>query len=58
MNETFNWRILLRDVRTLQLRGTLDEVYAQLSEWNEKGAGIFITVNGTDGLGQKTENIN
>lgn len=58
MDETFDWRILPKNERPLQLRGTLDDVHTKLSEWNKKGAGIFVVVNTTNGRGQKTENIN
>lgn len=42
-------------VRTLH--GTFAEHQAQLARLNEAGAGVFVTVNKTDGRGRKTENI-
>ena len=39
------------------IHGSLDEHWHQLVELNNKGAGIFITVNETDGGGRKEENI-
>lgn len=57
-DDMFDWRILPENERPLQLRGTLDDVHIQLSEWNKKGAGIFVVINATNGLGQRAENIN
>jgi putative DNA primase/helicase len=42
-------------VRTLH--GTFDELAPQLAQLNERGAGIFVTVNETDGTARKAENI-
>ncbi|MEZ5492853.1 MAG: PriCT-2 domain-containing protein [Gammaproteobacteria bacterium] len=42
---------------TKELHGSLDEHWDQLSALNLAGAGIFITVNETDGKGRKSENI-
>lgn len=42
-------------VRTLH--GTLTEHYDELSRLNKLGAGVFFTVNETDGKGRKNENI-
>ena len=42
-------------VRTLH--GTLEEHQEELLDLNMKGAGIFFTVNETDGKGRKKENI-
>ncbi|MCX7313944.1 MAG: DUF3631 domain-containing protein [Alphaproteobacteria bacterium] len=39
------------------LHGTLAEHGPELQRLNEKGAGIFVTVNRTDGTGRKKENI-
>jgi hypothetical protein len=39
------------------LHGTLAEHWERLSQLNEAGAGIFVTVNETDGKGRKKENI-
>lgn len=37
--------------------GSLDDVAAQLERLNNRGAGVFVTVNQTDGRGRKKENI-
>jgi RecA-family ATPase len=37
--------------------GTLDQYFHELCRLNESGAGIFITINETDGKGRKGENI-
>jgi hypothetical protein len=42
---------------TRQLHGTLAQHWDQLVELNNKGAGIFVTVNETDGRGRTQENI-
>lgn len=42
-------------VRTLH--GTLTEHYDELSRLNKLGAGVFFTINETDGKGRKNENI-
>jgi hypothetical protein len=39
------------------LHGTLAKHWDALVRLNEQGAGIFVTVNETDGKGRKTENI-
>jgi hypothetical protein len=39
------------------LHGSLDENAEDLSRLNARGAGVFVTVNETDGEGRKTENI-
>ena len=39
------------------LHGTLDEHWDELVRLNARGAGIFVTVNETDGKGRKKENI-
>ncbi len=39
------------------LNGTLEEHSAELTGLNQRGAGIFVTVNVTDGKGRKLENI-
>jgi putative DNA primase/helicase len=40
-----------------KLRGTLDEHWENLEALNRQGAGVFVTVNKTDGRGQKAENV-
>jgi putative DNA primase/helicase len=37
--------------------GTLDEHAAELTRLQQRGAGVFVTVNETDGKGRKRENI-
>ena len=39
------------------LHGSLDGLWERLVELNQRGAGIFVTVNETDGKGRKVENI-
>ncbi len=39
------------------LTGTLDEHYGTLADLNGQGAGVYVTVNQTDGNGRLTENI-
>jgi hypothetical protein len=42
---------------TLLVHGTLSEWFDRLAELNQRGAGIFVTVNATDGYGRRTENV-
>jgi hypothetical protein len=42
---------------TTTLTGTLDDLGGTLTDLNRKGAGVFVTVNETDGLGRKAGNI-
>jgi putative DNA primase/helicase len=42
---------------TRVLHGTLAEHRDELTELNERGAGIFVSLNETDGTGRKAENI-
>ena len=48
-----------RKARTLAriLHGTIDQHFAQLEDLNRKGAGIFVTINRTDGKGRGHHNI-
>lgn len=39
------------------LKGTLDQHWDKLVEYNRRGAGIFVTVNRTDGNGRKLDNM-
>lgn len=39
------------------LVGTLDEYWHQLVQLNHQGAGVFVTINETDGKGRRKENI-
>ncbi|MEZ0175388.1 MAG: VapE domain-containing protein [Candidatus Reddybacter sp.] len=43
---------------TCKLRGTIEECFDALYDLNQQGAGIFFTVNTTDGGGVRRENIN
>lgn len=42
---------------TKLLHGTFDEHHDKLLELNAQGAGVFVTINKTDGKGRKAENI-
>lgn len=42
---------------TATLHGTFDEHADVLRELNDRGAGVFVTVNETDGRGRKAENV-
>jgi hypothetical protein len=37
--------------------GTLDEEAERLSTWNAAGAGVFVTIGETDGMGRRAENV-
>jgi RepB DNA-primase from phage plasmid len=39
------------------LHGTLADLWGQLASLNARGAGIFVTVNETDGQGRRIENV-
>jgi hypothetical protein len=39
------------------LHGELDDLAQNLTDLNALGAGVFVTVNATDGRGRKRENI-
>lgn len=39
------------------LHGTIDERYAGLENLNTRGAGVFVTINCTDGKGRERDNI-
>ena len=39
------------------LHGTLDQRAETLTELNGRGAGVYITINTTDGTGRKAKNI-
>lgn len=56
--QTFDDNKQRKDKRlVLVLHGTLAEHCFELQRLNEQGAGIFVTVNETDGKGRKKENI-
>jgi putative DNA primase/helicase len=42
---------------TLIIHGTVDEFYDELARLNDQGAGVFVTVNETDGRGRTADNI-
>jgi Primase C terminal 2 (PriCT-2)/RepB DNA-primase from phage plasmid len=42
---------------TTTFYGTLTQCAARLQRLNQKGAGVFVVVNETDGVGRETENI-
>src|SRR4051812_17013249 len=39
------------------LHGTLDRHFDELQDLNQRGAGVYVTVNPTDGKGRKAQNI-
>lgn len=39
------------------LHGTLDQVSPTLKAYNQRGAGVFVTISETDGAGRKLDNI-
>lgn len=55
--QTFDDTPAKRPLLAQMRHGTLDEHYAFLEKMNAKGAGVFVTVNATDGDGRKKENI-
>ncbi len=56
--QTPSKRTATRDRRLIKkLRGSLDSHAASLTELNEQGAGIFVTVNKTAGIGRKKPDI-
>lgn len=56
--QTFDDRKDRRDGQLAHIfHGTLDQYFSQLMELNERGAGIFFTVNQTDLKGRETKNI-
>jgi len=56
--QTFNDAQESKDSRLVRvLHGSLEEHWDELAALNEKGAGIFITVNETDGRARRNDNI-
>ncbi|WP_172656298.1 AAA family ATPase [Halomonas sp. PR-M31] len=55
--QTFDDSGAKRQVLAHQMHGSLAEHWSRLSGLNALGAGIFVTVNETDGLGRKAENV-
>ena len=55
-----DWRAIHdRDKATAAIirRGSLSAMFAELSQWNAAGYGIFAMINETDGNGRKLENL-
>lgn len=55
--QTFDDSVTKRQSLVWQGHGTLDDHALHLADLNEAGAGIFVTVNRTDGQGRKEANI-
>ena len=55
--QTFDDDDAKRDSLARILHGTLDQHAARLTRLNDRGAGIFVTINETDGTGRKKDNI-
>lgn len=56
--QTFDDNKARRDPKLAKvLNGTLDECWGELWQLSQQGAGVFVTVNKTDGKGRKLENI-
>lgn len=49
--------ITLKDPFAHVFNGTLDKYWVRLCQLNAQGAGIFVTVNETDGRGRQTTNV-
>ena len=46
-----------RSVPAIPRRGTLDEYWQELCDWNGRGYGVYITINETDGHGRDNANV-
>jgi hypothetical protein len=55
--QTFDDSDLKRGTLAKVINGSLDEEAHRLDTLNTRGAGVFVTINVTDGTGRKTENI-
>ena len=56
--QTFDDHALRKDRGLVrQLHGMIDQHFTALEKLNARGAGIFATINRTDGKGRKRENI-
>jgi putative DNA primase/helicase len=55
--QTFDDSELKRGDLARVAHGPLDQEAGRLSSWQKRGAGVFVTVNETDGMGRKAENI-
>lgn len=51
------WRVIPKQGGVYNLNGTLEELAGQLEQANRSGAGIFLTINETDGKGARGENV-
>ena len=54
--EKFNFRII-GDNYSGNISGSIDSNYKYLQQKNSEGCGIFVTINETDGIGLKKDNI-
>jgi hypothetical protein len=55
-----NWRVIHDTDKGQQGRnitGSLPQVHAELSQYNQAGWGVFVCVNAMDGKGQTLENV-
>lgn len=46
-----------RSVPAIPRRGTLLQYWDELCSWNDRGYGIYITINETDGIGRDNSNV-
>jgi putative DNA primase/helicase len=55
--QTFDDSPLKRGHLAKVCHGSLEEEAARLAAWNAAGAGVFVTINATDGMGRKAANV-
>jgi putative DNA primase/helicase len=55
--QTFDDSELKRGHLAKVCHGPIEEEAARLTAWSQSGAGVFVTVNETNGMGRKEENI-
>jgi putative DNA primase/helicase len=55
--QTFDDSPLKRGTLARVTHGDLESEWRRLAAWQKSGAGVFVTVNQTDGRGRKAENI-
>ena len=55
--QTFDDSSEKRNLLARTLNGTYEQYEQQLRDLNEKGAGVFVTINETDGKGRRAENV-
>src|SRR5579872_793611 len=56
--QTFDDNSACKDRRLVRiLNGTIEERFAELESLNRRGAGVFVTINRTDGKGRESCNI-